>query len=255
VAIGTPSMVRSGRPVLLAVIGILLGAVACRRPPAERNEPPSEGVAVVSTRDSAPGAPLRRPVVASDDATWATIDRRCGQDEPVWAPSPTEAIDSLAPPHSDSGMRSPQTRRRAGQRPRPGGFAGMYFEAPRVVDSATGRSRERQRRVVLFVDTAAARRRSTGVWLCDGPNGDRPGCTRYLPARWTWDELVAWSGYLQDIVWAVEGVNMSDIDERDNRLVYGVRDAAARRRLEARLAQLELPCYLVGIATVQFQEM
>ena len=252
-AFGTPSILIVGRSVLLGVVGLVAGVVACRRPTAEPTNPPPEGVASEKTRDSAPGTPLRRPVVASNDATWATIERRCGLDEPVWEAPPTKVDDSRARTHS--GKRSADLRRPAAERSRAGGFAGMYLEAPRVVDSASGRPLERQRRNVLFVDTAAARRRSTGVWLCDGPNGDRPGCTRYLPARWTWDELVAWSGYLQDIVWAVDGVNMSDIDERDNRLVYGVRDAEARRRLEARLAQLDLPCYLVGIVTVQFREM
>jgi hypothetical protein len=42
----------------------------------------------------------------------------------------------------------------------------------------------------------------------------------------------------------------TDIDERENRIVFGVVDAAARHRLEQRLARLELPCFLLGIEIV-----
>jgi hypothetical protein len=40
---------------------------------------------------------------------------------------------------------------------------------------------------------------------------------------------------------------MFDIDERENRLVFGVTDTTARRRVAAALARLELPCDLVQV--------
>jgi hypothetical protein len=45
-------------------------------------------------------------------------------------------------------------------------------------------------------------------------------------------------------------VTTIDIDERENRIVFGVVDPLARERLADKLTQLELPCFLVGIKVV-----
>lgn len=42
----------------------------------------------------------------------------------------------------------------------------------------------------------------------------------------------------------------TDIDEAENRLVYGVGDGGAECRLRTELAELDLPCELVKIARV-----
>jgi hypothetical protein len=58
-----------------------------------------------------------------------------------------------------------------------------------------------------------------------------------------------WYGVLLD-AGVREGVVMTDIDEKHNRILFGVEDAAGRQRLERQLARLDLPCFLVGVSVV-----
>jgi hypothetical protein len=69
---------------------------------------------------------------------------------------------------------------------------------------------------------------------------------RIRPARWSFAELYDWYGLLLSLPLR-EGVITTDIDEKENRIVFGVENAAGRQQLESRLASLDLPCFLVAI--------
>lgn len=71
---------------------------------------------------------------------------------------------------------------------------------------------------------------------------------RVRRARWDFAQLHEWFRYF--VLHGIEedsGLVSSDIDEGENRITYGVLDETARKRLERRLARLNLPCFLVTI--------
>jgi hypothetical protein len=48
-------------------------------------------------------------------------------------------------------------------------------------------------------------------------------------------------------VTGLKGVHMTDIDERENRIFYGVLNEATRQRLSELLAARDIPCFLVAV--------
>lgn len=54
-------------------------------------------------------------------------------------------------------------------------------------------------------------------------------------------QLIVWFLCLRNPAWAVEGTTGFHIDERQNRIVFGVRDEAARARAESVLAGTQVP--------------
>jgi hypothetical protein len=67
-----------------------------------------------------------------------------------------------------------------------------------------------------------------------------------MQARWDFAQLYDWSDYITAQRPRFSGLTEFDIDERDNRLVYGFQDSTSLRAAEARIATLQLPCYLVA---------
>jgi hypothetical protein len=67
-----------------------------------------------------------------------------------------------------------------------------------------------------------------------------------LPARWDFAQMYDWYHYL-GMHATTPGISITDIDEGKNRIMFGVVDTQARAALEARLAVLDVPCYLVAI--------
>lgn len=65
--------------------------------------------------------------------------------------------------------------------------------------------------------------------------------------RWDFAQMYDWYRYLAQHAWAVPGVHSSDIQEAQNRIIYGVRDEAAREQLTRKLTALGIPCGLVLI--------
>ena len=62
-------------------------------------------------------------------------------------------------------------------------------------------------------------------------------------------ELKQWYDDMQDAVWAVPGVNMTDLDEGKNRLEIGVDEKAVERAVEEELAKLGIPreALIIGV--------
>ncbi len=104
---------------------------------------------------------------------------------------------------------------------------------------------------MLLVDTA--QREAALRALAAAIQKERPDLdvlrAHIQPARWSFAELYDWQGVILTPALR-DGVTTIDIDERENRIVFGVVDPSARERLEHKLAQLELPCFLVGIKVV-----
>jgi hypothetical protein len=48
-------------------------------------------------------------------------------------------------------------------------------------------------------------------------------------------------------IWAIDGTSSGGIHESSNRLEYGAVDEPTRLRMEAALAALDVPCFLVAL--------
>ena len=146
-------------------------------------------------------------------------------------------------------MRDAQTAELSRQAP--GGFGGLFidYDPPSALGAE---QRLGTRHVVVFlVDTT---QREAALRALETPTQhDRLPLTvvgaRVRPARWSFAELYDWYGVLLD-AGVREGVVMTDIDEKYNRILFGVEDAPARQRLELQLARLDLSCFLVGVRVV-----
>ena len=187
-----------------------------------------------------PAEPARAPVIAPSDTSWARLSHSCPADAPI----------RLAPPRAPPAAGRVRTRDdHAAELARrvPGGYGGLYVEYDPPLQPDGAIRFETRRAIVFLVDTT-----QTEVALralaSTAPTqlGLNVAHARTRPARWSFAELYDWYGLLHNIVWR-EGVVSSDIDEKQNRIVYGVQNAAGRERLERQLARLDLPCFLVGV--------
>ena len=124
----------------------------------------------------------------------------------------------------------------------PGGFAGSYAQ------DADERG-ELKTVVVLLRDTT---QRSAAVGVLDTllPRIYRRSPFRVAlvrPAVWDFSELYAWDKFLATHVPLGKDLVSSGIDEFNNRIKFGARDARSRDRILRRLSELGLPCGLVVV--------
>jgi hypothetical protein len=130
----------------------------------------------------------------------------------------------------------------------PGGYGGLYVEYDPPLQPDGAIRFETRRAVVFLVDTTQSEAALRALSSTAHPVQFRLNVAhaRTRPARWSFAELYDWYGLLHNIVWR-EGIVSSGIDAKQNRIVYGVENAARRERLERQLALLDLPCFLVGV--------
>ena len=188
-----------------------------------------------------PAEPARAPVIAPSDTSWARLSHSCPADAPV----------RFAPPRAPPPPGRVRTRDdHAAELARhvPGGYGGLYVEYDPPLQPDGAIRFETRRVVISLVDTtqseAALRALSSTAHPAQPPLNVAHARTR--PARWSFAELYDWYGLLHSMVWR-EGTVTSGINEKENRIVYGVENAAGRERLERRLARLDLPCFLIGV--------
>lgn len=178
----------------------------------------------------------RMPLVHPNDSSWARLDQRCPAEAPIRL-----ASERPMPPEGRVRTRDDHTASLARQVP--GGYGGLYWEYDPPLTPGGPRP-ETRRLIVSLVDTTR-REAALRALASERPDLDLLRAT-IKPARWSFAELYDWYGWL--LPRAVrEGVVTTDIDEVENRIVFGVEHAEGRRLLERQLAGLGLPCFLIGI--------
>jgi hypothetical protein len=70
---------------------------------------------------------------------------------------------------------------------------------------------------------------------------------RVIQGRWDFAELYDWYRYIGGRIRDEPSFSFSDVQEARNRLEYGVIDGAGRLRVEQRLRDAGIPCWLVSI--------
>jgi hypothetical protein len=181
-----------------------------------------------------PGVLSRPPVIPASDSTWARLAHACPNDAPT----------RLAPPRpapAPGQFRTQDDRAAELARRVPGGYGGLYVEYDPPLQPDGAIRFETRRAVVFLVDTT---QRDTALRALSSELNVVGARTR--SARWTFAELYDWYGFL--LARGVrDGVVTTDIDEKENRIVFGVESAFGREQLERQLAPLDLPCFLVGV--------
>ncbi len=150
---------------------------------------------------------------------------------------PAAALDSLGLSIPAPAV-TPDDRWAALAREVPGGFAGTMLEGGLVV---------------FLVDTTQRDAALAALGARGGLAGRDPKRVRVRKVRWNFAQLYDWYGYLnRHLDFDHDNVAMSDIDEAENRITYGVMGEGARRALEHRLAALRPPppCFLVAVEVV-----
>lgn len=167
-----------------------------------------------------------------EPARWARLGRRCARNAPA-SSLPAARRDSLPPTPAGSRIDDDDRWVRLA-RTVPGGFGG-YF-----VRSSDGREtiylKEPEKRGEALVALNA--RPVTGVTI----GAD----VVVVRGRWDYVQLYEWYRYLVPRLSGTRLVS-TDLDEGENRILLGVEDEPSRRRLERRLAALDVPCFLVAI--------
>lgn len=110
------------------------------------------------------------------------------------------------------------------------GFGGMYFEGDTlkvfVKDPGEARTDAVKRAVDAFFQARG-----------DSP----PGEVEILPGQYDSAQLKEWYDRSRDVVWAVQGVVFTDIDETNNRLRIGIEVPEVQESLEQSLKELGIP--------------
>ena len=193
------------------------------------------------------GESLAPACIDFEDEAWADLGKSCGPDAAKYG----------VPEGSDPGAGGPRTGRRLFTELAqvvPGGFGGYWFKA----DDRSDRERDPEAEQELMVAVVDPREREEALsTLADvaGDMGIDGGIASQLPdaeicqARWDHVELHHWYEKLWDEIFAIDGVSMGGISEQDNRIMFGGSEEALVA-VEAKLRELDAPCYLVALEVV-----
>lgn len=170
----------------------------------------------------------------------ALVLAACGTEDAPVSPQPREPGDGRAPGPQVGRLTSDDELARLAREQIPG-FAGYYLR-----DDGTP--------VLRLVD--ASQRAKAEAWLADGLARTRVGrnarpfrATAVLPATYDFAQLRGWADALQPLL-GRDDVYLIDVDEVENRVSLGVRDAAAIETVWREAARLGIPNAAVR-ATIQ----
>ncbi len=161
---------------------------------------------------------------------WADVGTACTPTAPAYS-LPEELRDTSSHPFRMAG-RDQWEEKATIARTIPGGWGGVSWR------------KEDPRTVIYLTDTtqlAAAVPALVAAGLL--PQNPRVGL---LQGRWTYVQLYDWFRYIQTHILGVR-VSMWTLDERNNRIYYGVEDEAAALDLSRRLTEMHAPCFLVAV--------
>lgn len=160
---------------------------------------------------------------------WASVGRRCPRSARAFS-LPKVRADSL-PPDADSANQDGRWARIA--RRVPGGWGGGMF-----LDQGVP---------TMYLVDLSKRSEAIAALNTDGSDGYPGGANpRFRKGRWSYDQLYDWYRYL-NLRLSIPEISGTDIDEAKNRLAYGVASEAGIRAFEARLVELQVPCFLVAV--------
>lgn len=170
--------------------------------------------------------------VLDESPRWANVGKSCDDNAPAVLLS-SARHDSLPAEY----LGPPDRKWAALARTAPGGIGGIYAAGPNYTEY-----------FVLLTDPAKKVEAFAAI------RAAFPGIETSFPleraqvakGRWDFAQLGDWYGYLL-MRGAFRVATSSDIDEKGNRLDFGVPDEAARATLEAWLTSLDVPCRLVAI--------
>jgi hypothetical protein len=162
---------------------------------------------------------------------WASVGHRCASDAPATS-LPAAARDSLSPADT---LHNPDDRWAQRARAVPGGWGGFF------IDNGVP--------TIYLVDTTQ-RAHALAALNRPGLDGMVLGAdVQVRRGRWDYAQLDDWYRYLNQRL-ALSELVSSDIEEGANRIMYTVTGDGAIARLEARLAALHVPCFLVAVESV-----
>lgn len=162
---------------------------------------------------------------------WAPVGHRCASDAPATSLS-AAARDSL--PALDT-VHNQDDRWAQRARTVPGGWGGFFMDHG-----------------VPTIYLTDPKQRTSALAALNRPGLDGHGLgpdVRVRRGRWDFAQLDDWYRYLTLRLGFVQVVG-TDIDETKNRIAYWVTGPSAISRLEARLAALHVPCFLVAVEVV-----
>ena len=167
----------------------------------------------------------------ADPFSWAATGGVCTDESPI-----TILPDSLRAVLPAPGMfRTSDQDQVEFARRVPGGYAGRYLEDGELV--------------IMLVDTTQL---EAVVAELELTSWYRPeAIVRAKQARWDFGQLYDWYRHLAQYIHVVDGLTMTDIDEVQNRIEYGVTSEAARAELVTVLQAAAISCHLVATAIVE----
>lgn len=167
----------------------------------------------------------------ADPFSWAATGGVCTDETPI-SPLPDSLRAAL--PEAGAFRTSDQDQVEFARRV-PGGYAGRYLEDGELV--------------IMLVDTTQL---DAVVAELELTSWYRPeAVVRARQARWDFGQLYDWYRHLAQYIHVVDGLTMTDIDEVENRIQYGVISEAARAELVAVLQTAAISCHLVATAIVE----
>ena len=178
-------------------------------------------------------------------AAGAALLAACGDAPTESGVEPTKAVSAASqlPAQAQDQLRPGEARFRALSRQFPE-FGGFYFDDQGdIVVQLTNLSRGAAVRAALapVVRTVAAERARAG--------GGQPA-VRFNQAAFSFTELSGVRDRVFGSLFELDGVTMLDVNERENRVVVGLADEAARPAAEARVRELGVPRNMLSLKVV-----
>lgn len=166
----------------------------------------------------------------SDLWRWANVGQTCTASSPAY-PLPEALRDTSSHPFRSASDNTWEDKAKLTENI-PGGFGGI------------GHREIHPRTTIYLLDTTKLSEAVPALVAA----GLLPGApvVAAVQGRFTYSQLYDWFRYIETHIIGVR-VAMLTLDDRKNRILYGLEDEASRAALEVKLAQMHAPCFLVAL--------